>query len=351
MSTPDDSPEGSSEVLEHPDVIAARARAGERRRQIVAGQEERRRIAQDAAKARASSLVTEVPGVDDAYLQADPFPAALIVAVEEPPGPPFDPNLEETLANNPGLAAMIQASNPGVKIPGLSAPPRPTPGGVSSNRAHYRDGMRDVGLMQPVDPAFRQGGIFAPTPGAYVGGLGGGLGGSLGGGMTGMGSAPPPEGTAFRSLEVQRLVDAMESLSAPAASIFAHPSALSSPHAVGAGGEVAHLVRSMHDAVKERSKETEGLVLLSPQVVLRELLALAHLGVSQTRAVGGLIFQRLDVVTFAVFAPVKAEVAESPQERLRRSIAAAKTETPVDPGSFSSFLDEESEVGEERASP
>jgi hypothetical protein len=297
------SPFDENDTPQHPNVLAARARADERRKVITARNEAIRASHAEVV----SAALAEVSGVDGAYLQADPFPTDLapgarpsapLVLPEGDVGPPFDPNLEETLANNPGLAAMIQASNPGVKIPGLSAPPRPIPGGVTSNRAHYRDGMRDVGLMQQVDPAFREGGVFAPAPGAHVGGIGGG--------MAGIGSAPQ-EGTAFRSLEVQHLVSAMHSLEGAPTSAPPQTRQQSS-------NEMAHLVRSMHDVEGERSKETQGLVVLSPQVILRELLALAHLGVSQTRAVGGLVFQRLDVATFAVFAPVKAGGVESARD-------------------------------------
>jgi hypothetical protein len=103
----------------------------------------------------------------------------------------------------------------------------------------------------------------------------------------------------------------MEALSAPARG-KEHGAAAPPQTRQQSSNEMAHLVRSMHDVEGERSKETEGLAVLSPQVVLRELLALAHLGVSQTRAVGGLIFQRLDVATFAVFAPVKEGVSPDP---------------------------------------
>jgi hypothetical protein len=299
------SPFDENDTPQHPNVLAARARADERRKVITARNEAIRASHAEVV----SAALAEVSGVDGAYLQADPFPTDLapdarpsapLVLPEGDVGPPFDPNLEETLANNPGLAAMIQASNPGVKIPGLSAPPRPIPGGVTSNRAHYRDGMRDVGLMQQVDPAFREGGVFAPAPGAHVGGIGGG--------MAGIGSAPQ-EGTAFRSLEVQHLVTSMEALSAPARG-KEHGAAAPPQTRQQSSNEMAHLVRSMHDVEGNRSPTLDGLTVVAPRVVLRELLALAHLGVSQTRVVGGLTFRRLDVATFEILAYDPVEVHE-----------------------------------------
>jgi hypothetical protein len=269
------SPSDEKEVVEHPGVLAARARVDERRKAITARNE---------AVRASHAAVVEVAAMPGAPLvEADPFPATLAVATEEEVGPPFDPNLEETLAHNPALAAMIQASNPGVKIPGLSAPPRPTPGGVTAHRAHYRDGMRDVGLMQPVDPAFREGGVFAPAPGAHVGGVG----------MAGIGAPPQQEGTLFRSLEVSHLVASMHALEGA-------PTTAPPQTRQQSSNEMAHLVRSMHDVEGERSHETNGLRVLASRVVLRELLALAHLGVSQSRVVGGLTFRRLDVATFEV---------------------------------------------------
>lgn len=278
-----------AEILEHPEVVKARARSAERRNEI-----DLRRSSEARARVEASSRAPQAALVTE----ADPFPATLAVVEEEPIGPPFDPNLEETLALSPGLASMIQASNPGVKIPGLSAPPRPAPDGVTAHRAHYRDGMRDVGLMQQVDPAFREGGVFAPAPGAHVGGIGGG--------MAGIGSAPQ-EGTAFRSLEVQHLVTSMEALSAPARG-KEHGAAAPPQTRQQSSNEMAHLVRSMHDVEGNRSPTLDGLTVVAPRVVLRELLALAHLGVSQTRVVGGLTFRRLDVATFEILAydPVEA---------------------------------------------
>jgi hypothetical protein len=282
------SPFDENDTPQHPNVLAARARADERRKVITARNEAIRASHAEVV----SAALAEVSGVDGAYLQADPFPTDLapdarpsapLVLPEGDVGPPFDPNLEETLANNPGLAAMIQASNPGVKIPGLSAPPRPIPGGVTSNRAHYRDGMRDVGLMQQVDPAFREGGVFAPAPGAHVGGVG----------MAGIGAPPQQEGTLFRSLEVSHLVASMHALEGA-------PTTAPPQTRQQSSNEMAHLVRSMHDVEGERSHETDGLTVVASRVVLRELLALAHLGVSQSRVVGGLTFRRLDVATFEV---------------------------------------------------
>jgi hypothetical protein len=281
------------ETPQHPDVLAARARADERRRAItarneaIAARNEAIRASHAAVVEVAAAIPVTVSGAP--LVEANPFPAALAAVAEEEVGPPFDPDLEETLANNPGLAAMIQASNPGVKIPGLSAPPRPTPGGVTANRAHYRDGMRDVSLMQQVDPAFCKGGVFAPAPGAHVGGIGGG--------MAGIGSAPQ-EGTVFRSLEVQHLVTSMEALSAPARG--KEHGAAAPQTREQSSNEMAHLVRSMHDVEGGRASEQDGMHVLAPRVVLRELLALAHLGVSQSRVVGGLTFRRLDVATFEV---------------------------------------------------
>jgi hypothetical protein len=270
------------EVVEHPGVLAARARVDERRKVIAARNEAIR-------TSHVAVMEALVPTPDAPLVEADPFPSDLarpsapLILPEGDPGPPFDPNLEETLANNPALAAMIQASNPGVKIPGLSAPPRPTPGGVTAHRAHYRDGMRDVGLMQPVDPAFREGGVFAPAPGAHVGGVG----------MAGIGAPPQQEGTLFRSLEVSHLVASMHALEGA-------PTTAPPQTRQQSSNEMAHLVRSMHDVEGERSKETDGLAVLASRVVLRELLALAHLGVSQSRVVGGLTFRRLDVATFEI---------------------------------------------------
>jgi hypothetical protein len=233
------------------------------------------------AQVRQEALAASTPAE---IVPPDDTPETTLAEVEEEPvGPPMDPDLEETMARNPALAAMIMASNPGVKLPGLTAPPRPTRDGTAKSRAHYLDGKMDVGLLQQVDSAFREGGVFAPAPSAHVGGIGGG--------MAGIGSAPQ-EGTAFRSIEVQHLVSAMQSLeTAPRTET---PRTLQQ-----SSSEVAHLVRSMRDAEQD-PLEADGLTVLASSVNLRELLALAHLGVSQSRIVGGLTFRRLDVATFAI---------------------------------------------------
>jgi hypothetical protein len=147
-----------------PDIEEVRRRSEERRRAMMSGSPLRRPLPPPPA----TGLVV----AKDENLARPPGSAETstdLTLSANYSGPPLSPHLEETLASNPGLRHMIAAANPGVTIPGVSAPPRPAPGPGEPDRPHYQDGKLDVSMLQrdasKQNAAFRPGGIFAPHQG------------------------------------------------------------------------------------------------------------------------------------------------------------------------------------------